>query len=217
MWKPSYATLVQMHDWLRLRGDDDVSDDALLTLYLSAASRAVDGACGRQFGKADTAVVRTYPLRWSRTRHAHVADIDDLMDLTGLTVSTDDGDTTLDSTHYKLWPRNAIADGMVYTQIVITSGVTGCGCGGFGFGFGYGFGNAHRDLTMSAPWGWDAFPDVVVESTLLQTSRLEIRRDSPYGIAGGPDSGSEMRLLSKLDPDIAPVLGRYVRVGWVAR
>lgn len=213
-WKPAYASLDLMHDWLRLRGElDDTEDDALLTLALSASSRAVDAACGRQFGKALTAVTRTYPMRWSRTLRAHVADIDDLIDLTGLTVSTDDGATTLTTDQYKLRPRNADADAMVYTYIVITHGVGGCGCG-----CGYPFGSpCHLELTMSAPWGWNAFPDPVVQATLLQTSRLNIRRDSPYGIAGGPDSGTEMRLLERLDPDIAPIVTNYVRLGWVSR
>lgn len=217
-WKPAYASLDLMKDWLRLRGElDDTEDDALLTLALSASSRAVDAACVRQFGKVASPVTRTYPMRWSRTLRAHVADIDDLIDLTGLTVSTDDGATTLTTDQYKLRPRNADADGMVYTYIVITHGVSGCGCGS-GFGFGFGFGSVcHRELTAAAPWGWNAFPDVIVEATLLQASRLNIRRDSPYGIAGGPDSGTEMRLLERLDPDIAPIVTAYVRTGWVAR
>lgn len=214
MWKPSYAELVQMKDWLRLRDLGDTDDDDLLTLKLSAASRAVDVACGRQFGKAESPVSRIYPLHWSRTLGAHVADIDDLQDLTAVTFSTDGGTTMLTTDQYKLRPRNAIADGMVYTEIVISTGVNGCSCG---LGFPFGFGHDHPELTGVASWGWNAFPDVVVEATLLQGSRLNIRRDSPYGIAGSPDAGSEMRLLSQLDPDIAPILEAYVRTGWVAR
>lgn len=214
MWKPSYATLLQMHDWLRLNDPGDVDDDGVLTLNLSAASRAVDVACGRQFGKADTPVSRVYPLRWSRTLGAHVADIDDLMDLTGLTVSTDDGVTTLDTTEYKLWPRNAIADGMVYTYVTVGGRMPGCSCG---FGFPFGFEHDHPELTMVAPWGWDAFPDVVVEGTLLQASRLNIRRDSAYGMAGSPDSGTDSRLLARLDPDVEPIIEGYIRTGWTAR
>jgi hypothetical protein len=222
-WKPPYATLAQMRDWLRIRDAADVEDDDLITLALSASSRAVDKATGRQFGKADSPQTRTYPLRWSRTEGAHVADIDDLMDLTGLTFSTDDGTTTLDTDHYKLRPRNAIADGMVYTYVVVTSSIRGCACGfgpgaGFGFGSGFGFGPwCRRELTMTGLPGWNTFPDPVVEATLLQTSRLSVRRDSPYGVAGSPSDGSELRLLERLDPDIAPIIGSYVRTGWTAR
>lgn len=214
-WKPSYATLAQMRDWLRIRDEHDTDDDDLITLALSAASRALDTSTGRQFGKVATAQARTYPMRWSRTLRTHVADIDDLMDLTGLTVTIDpDGDdTTVDSDHYKLLPRNAIADLMAYTYIVISGPVPGCGClSGMLAGR-----NCLRELSMLAPWGWDTYPDPVVEATLLQASRLSIRRDSPYGIAGGSESGTELRLLERLDPDIAPIVAGYVRTGWTAR
>jgi hypothetical protein len=224
-WKPSYATLDQMRDWLRIRGEDDTDDDDLLTLKLGASSRAVDTATGRQFGKVASAQTRTYPLRWSRTLGRHVADMDDLMDLTGLAVTIEGvaggADTTVDSDHYKLRPRNAVADLMAYTYIVISNSVPGCGCPA---GYFSGGRNCLRELSMTAPWGWDAaiggwdtYPEPVVEATLLQASRLNIRRDSPYGIAGGSDSGTEMRLLERLDPDIAPIIADYVRTGWVAR
>lgn len=223
-WKPSYATLPQMRDWLRIRDDQDTDDDDLITLALSASSRAIDTSTGRQFGKVGSAQARTYPLRWSRTLGKHVADIDDLMDLTGLTVTIEGtgggGDTTVDSDHYRLLPRNAVADLMAYTYIVVTGSIPGCGClSGTLAGR-----NCLRELSMLAPWGWDAaiggwdtYPDPVVEATLLQTSRLGIRRDSPYGIAGGSESGTELRLLERLDPDIAPIVAGYVRTGWTAR
>jgi hypothetical protein len=46
---------------------------------------------------------------------------------------------------------------------------------------------------------------------MLQASRFYARRDSPYGVAGSPDLGSEVRLLSKVDPDVAVSLADYVR------
>jgi len=200
MWKPVYASLAEMRDWLRIREVADTDDDALLGLKLSAASRAVDGSCRRQFGKVDSAVSRSYELRWSRTRCAYTAEIDDIMDLTDVEF-TIDGAAALAAADYSLRPRNALADGKPYTYIVVTASVPGDGIlAGFGL------------------WGWNApWPDEVKESTLLQTSRLNIRRDSPYGVAGGSDSGTELRLLARLDPDIAPLVHDLVRAGWVAR
>lgn len=198
-WKPIYASLTEMRDWLRLRDESDTDDDALLRLKLSAASRAVDASCRRQFGKVATAVTRSYELRWSRTRQAYVAEIDDVMDTTGLTVEVDD--TAVASTDYALRPRNAIADGEPYTWIEVDVTVTGDGV-----------------LDMLALWGWNApWPDVIKEATMLQASRLNIRRDSPYGIAGGAEGGGELRLLARLDPDVAPLVVDYIRTGWVAR
>lgn len=199
-WKPVYATLIQMHDWLRLRDDSDVEDDALLTLALSTASRAVDKSTGpnRQFGKVDAPVARTYEPRWSRTRNAFVADIDDLMDVSGFAITVDGA--AVDASGYELLPLNAAADGMPYTHLQLTSHSTA------------------KRLIGTGLWGWDpTWPDAVTEATLLQASRLSVRRDSPYGVAGSPSDGSEMRLLARLDPDIEPNLAAYVRTGWVAR
>lgn len=204
MWKPIYASLDMFKDFKRLRNVSDTDDDAIMRLKLSAASRAVDTSCSgavkRQFGKVATAVTRTYDLRWSRTWCAYWAEIDDLMDTTGLTFTVDG--TELTSAQYKLRPRNAIADGMPYTYVILGGAVS----------------VSDGELSGLALWGWNApWPDVVTEATMLQASRLNIRRDSPYGLAGGTDSGTEARLLERLDPDIAPMLTDYVRTGWVAR
>lgn len=203
-WKPVYVTLEQMHDWIRLRDESDVIDDSLLTLALSASSRAVDKSAGpnRQFGKVDSPVARTYEPRWSRTRDAWVVDIDDLMDVTGFTVAVDGA--TVDAAGYELLPLNAAADGMPYTHLQLTSHSTA------------------KRLIGTGLWGWDTgtdpgWPDAVTEATLLQASRLSVRRDSPYGVAGSPADGSELRLLARLDPDIEPIIAAYVRTGWVAR
>ena len=198
-WKPSYAQLAEMREWLRINDPEDTTDDALLRLKISVASRAVDASCRRQFGKADTAVSRSYDVRWSRTRVAYVAEIDDLMDTTDLALTLDD--VALTAADYTLMPRNALADGKPYTYIVITANPTGDGV-----------------LAGLALWGWNApWPDPIKEATMLQASRLNIRRDSPYGVAGGADGSGELRLLARLDPDIAPIVVDYIRTGWVAR
>jgi hypothetical protein len=213
-WKPAYASLTEMRDWLRLRDAEDTDDDGLLRLKLSAASRAVDRACHRQFGKVDTAVTRSYDVRWSRTRQCYVAEIEDLMDTTGLSVELDDQALTADQ--YALRPRNAIADGEPYTWVEVRNVAVSLSPG---FWLASGLPRSPRPpvLDMLGLWGWNApWPDPIKESTMLQASRLNIRRDSPYGIAGGADGG-ELRLLARLDPDIEPLVGDYVRTGWVAR
>lgn len=202
-WKPLYASVDEMRDWLRRRDIADTDDDAIIRLKLGASSRALDKSCSgsvaRQFGKVDTVVVRSYPLRWSRTLGAYAAEIDDLMDVTGLTFSVDGVALTADQ--YKLRPRNALADGMPYTDVILVDVAV-----------------STMEIFGSALWGWNPpYPDPVKEATMLQTSRLNIRRDSPYGLAGGSDSGTELRLLERLDPDIRPLLSGYVRLGWVAK
>jgi len=70
------------------------------------------------------------------------------------------------------------------------------------------------DLTVTALWGWTEVPQAVKAATLLQVARFAARRDSPYGIAGSPDEGGEMRLLAALDPDLRTSLRPYVRRAW---
>lgn len=207
-WKPSYASLVEMRDWLRVNDPTDTTDDALLRLNLSAASRAVDASCRRQFGKADAPVSRSYDIRWSRTRNAYIADIDDIMDLTGLAWSIDG--VALDDAQWSLRPRNAIPDGKPYTWVELSSVSVPSASSGPA--------DASGVLAGLALWGWNApWPDVIKQATMLQASRLNIRRDSPYGIAGGGDGGGELRLLARLDPDIEPLVVDYIKVGWAAR
>jgi hypothetical protein len=67
-----------------------------------------------------------------------------------------------------------------------------------------------------AQWGWTAVPAQVIAAAKLQSNRWNKRRNSPLGVAGSPEQGSEIRLLARLDPDVATVLAglsRRRRVG----
>jgi hypothetical protein len=50
-------------------------------------------------------------------------------------------------------------------------------------------------------------PAEVKLATELQASRWAKRRDAPFGVAGSPELGSELRILAKLDPDVEILLG----------
>lgn len=190
-WAPDYVTLAELKSFL---GISDTTDDTLLALWVTAASRAVDKHCGRQFGQVATAEERIYASQWDRHLCKYVAEIDDVQDVTGLTV-TDDNETAVTSDTYTLWPRNAAAKGKPYERITVS-------CSG--------------DLTISAKWGWMAVPSAAKVATLLQASRFAARRDSPYGVAGSPSDGSEVRLLAQLDPDVKTSLGPFRRDWWAA-
>lgn len=61
-------------------------------------------------------------------------------------------------------------------------------------------------------------PATVKLATEMQASRWAKRRDAPFGIAGSPEMGSELRLLPKLDPDVEVLLngqGERTRYGTV--
>lgn len=188
-WKPDYVTSAEVKAYLHIT---DTDDDALVAIWATTASRAVDDFCGRQFGQVDTAEERTYDAAYDRHEGRYVAVVDDLQDVTGLAVK-DSGGTAV--TGYVLGPLNAAAKGRPYERMTLTRG---------------------GRITVTALWGWSAVPVPVKQATLIQAARFAARRDSPYGIAGSPSEGGEMRLLATLDPDLKTALGRAYRRAWWA-
>lgn len=196
-WAPDYVTTAELRAYAT-RSTDTV-DDVELALAVTAASRAVDQHTNRQFGQVDAAEERRYTAVWERRRGRWVVEVDDLMDDTGLTVTVEAGTITA----FTLEPINATQNRRPWTRIVVDpdSGVQPTG--------------DEHGVTALALWGWSQVPTAVKQATLLQGSRLFSRRTSPYGVAGSPDLGSELRLLARVDPDVAVVLGPYIR-WWAA-
>lgn len=190
-WAPDYITTGELKAYLRIDALD-VVDDVELADAVSAASRAVDGLCNRQFGLVAAPEERFYDAVWDRHRCGWFVQLDDLMTEVGLTVEDADGNTP---SSWTLLPRNAPAGGKPWTEAEVP------GSGTYGW---------------TARWGWSAVPAPVVPATKLQASRFHARRDSPYGVAGSPQDGSEMRLLSRVDPDVEVMLrrGKLVREWW---
>jgi hypothetical protein len=205
-WQPSYTTTEDLASFVRI---GDTADDVQLGLAISASSRAIDQRCRRQFGAVAAVEARDYTARWSRSRGGWLVPVDDFQTSTGLEVAVDeDGDGTheLEVTTHRLRPSNAASAGVPWTELLIpvlsgTVGPTPYGPGA---------------VRVTALWGWTAIPPAIEQACLLQASRLLSRRDSPYGIAGSPDTGSEMRLLSRLDPDVAVAVEPYRRRTWAA-
>lgn len=197
-WAPSYVAVSDLKAYL---GIDDTDNDAQLTLAISAASRAIDRYCRRQFGLVAAPEARYYTARWSRRRGLWVVPIDDLMSAVGLVAKVDtagDGTyaTTIVSGTYVLRPRNAAVKGEPWTEVAFLDTAAALPTGVDG------------EVQITAPWGWTAFPDTVKQACLLQGSRVYARKEAPFGIAGSPD-GSELRLLAKVDPDVAVMLVGY--------
>ena len=193
-WAPNYASLVDLKAAV---GIDDTDDDTELGYALAAASRAVDNHTGRQFGLIAAPAVRYYSAFYDIERRRWVVRIDDLMSTTGLVVRTDDGSeaftTTLAAdTDYRLAPYNAAGDGRPWTSLVAANGGA--------------LSRNPRTVEVTARWGWSSVPAEVVQATLLQAGRLFKRKDAPFGIAGSPELGSELRLLDRVDPDVALLL-----------
>lgn len=197
-WAPDYVTTAELRSFLRI---DDSDDDTQLDLAIAAASRAIDQDTSRQFGVVGSVEERFYTGRWDPKRCRWVVDIDDLMSTSNFAAETQDsdGDTVGAIDDYFLEPRNAAAQGRPWTQLVVKPDSSFKPTGRV------------NEVAVTALWGWTAVPDAVKQATLLQASRLFSRRTSPYGIAGSPDTGSELRLLARVDADVSVSLRPYRR------
>ncbi|MBN1174527.1 MAG: hypothetical protein JXA67_20330 [Micromonosporaceae bacterium] len=191
-WKPDYITRAELAAYVRIA---DTQDDAELDVAITTASRAVDSWCNRQFGLADAPVARTYTAEYDYVQGLWVVPIDDLMTVSGLTVAVDGTAVTA----YSLSPVNAAADGRPWTRLVFTDDAEATPLGDAG------------EVVITAQWGWTSVPGPVKLATRLQASRFMVRRDSPFGVAGSPTNGSELRLLARVDPDVAVSLRGYSR------
>ncbi|MFW6091624.1 MAG: head-tail connector protein [Actinomycetota bacterium] len=197
-WSPDYLSAAELRSYLRI-GDSD--DDAQLERAIAGASRAVDRHCGRQFGQVDEAEERLYTpyrvRRAHRRRPRWAVPIDDLMTEDGLEVKNNETDTTIST--YHLRPPNAVKRGEPWTELLLDSEA-----GTVIYG-------DDDEIAVTAKWGWDAVPEAVSEAVLLQAARLHSRRGAPFGVAGSPETGSELRLLARVDPDVAVLLEDFRR------
>lgn len=200
MWKPAYAAVAGVggvKEYLRIPAAD-TEDDTRLGLDVEAASRAIDRFTGRQFGQDAAPTVRRYTAVFDRTLRQWIVRIDDLMTVAGLVVTS--GGVAI--TTATPWPFNALVEGRPYTELRLgaTTRPTDATEGG---------------ITVTGTFGWLAVPKTIQDAALLQTARFFKRSDAPFGVAGSPDVGSEMRLLAKVDPDVAVMVSDYTRK-WVA-
>lgn len=214
-WKPDYATATELATYVRVA---DTFDAITMQEAVTAASRAIDYYCKRQFGVLSAPADRFYTPWFDRYKQAWVCDIEDLMTTSGLVIKIDDGQQSYPwtvTTGYALRPANAAPDGEPWTALHFLSGADWHPVG------------LDAEVKITATWGWTAVPPPVKGATLMQASRFLTRRDSPYGIAGSPprrDSGSGMSVAAKqlellfysLDPDVEASLRTFRRDWWIA-
>lgn len=201
-WEPDYATEDELAEYLRI---NDTADDVQLALAITAASRAIDRSTSRQFGLVDAPEERYYTAKFDARCYRWTVDVDDVVIVTGFAVAADTGDDqtyATDVTDYSFQPANAGAKNRPYTKLLLRPGST--------------LPLAPDAVRVTARWGWADVPETIKQATLLQASRFFVRRDAPFGVAGSPDSGTEMRLLAKVDPDVQVMVSPYVR-WWGAR
>lgn len=189
VWAPDYVSADQLRNYATNQTDEL---DAFLSLWITAISRNVDDYCNRQFGKVAAPEQRTYRPTWDRYELKTYVEIDDIQDITSFALIDSNGTAI---TNYSFGPPNAVKKGQVYTRLVLNNYYS-------------------TDVRATGIWGWTDIPDSIPTAALLQGSRLIARRSSPFGIAGSPTEGSELRLLAQLDPDFKTTLKPYMRKWW---
>lgn len=195
----SYASLGNLKSAIRIT---DTDSDELLQVALDAATSAIDEHCNRTFTAASVATLRYFEPKNGRVT------TDDFYTTDGLAITV--GGTAIPvavpniSAGYTLLPVNAAALGEPYTGFEYSSFPASA--------FPLLFAIQRATAGVMAKWGFAAeVPPSVEYACLLQASRWFARRNSPYGIAGSPEMSSELRLLAKLDPDVAVLLAGKVR------
>jgi hypothetical protein len=211
-WAPSYTTASSLAHYMASDGYsvDRIQEDLVeLTNAAESGSRAVDWAAKRQFGLVDAPEAREYTLEWSTTAGMWFAEVDDFMTTSGMVLAFDsarDGtySTAIANTYAVPARPNEVDKSKPYERIYFRTTV------------GVVFDGRYFGLRATIRWGWTAFPVTVVNATNMQSSRFFARRNSPYGVAGSPQDGSEVRLSARADPDVRVSLKPYRRVRWAA-
>ena len=185
-----YCTLSDLKTSLAI---EDIQDDTALEAAILTASRMIDDYTGRFFyrdGTTAAPVTRYYtPDSW------YITNLDDFVSLNQIALD-DDFDQTyttiLAASDYLIDPVNNARRGWPYNRITAIDRYI----------FPYAYPHSVR---VQAVWGWPSVPAEISMATKLQASRLFIRRQSPFGIAGTPEIGT-VRLTSRLDPDVEALI-----------
>lgn len=205
-WAPEYVTPEELAEFVRTDVESDRPD---LTVACAAASRAIDLATYRQFGVTAGPEARIYTPKWSTKRGMWVIECDDVFAApTAIAVDTvGDGtfSTTIDPSATLMLPVNNVVKGRPYERVALRRGVSV-------------FSPLGPDsVRLTAIWGWTiGVPETIFLSSRLQASRFFARRNSPYGVAGSPDQGSEIRLQAKADPDVRLSVLPFRRDVWLS-
>jgi hypothetical protein len=200
-----YCTLAQLRSEIGNYTVSDTDDDAKLELSIEAASRQIDGYCGRRFWQDATVKTREYEADSSR-----LCFVDDISTTTGLIVKIDDaangtfGTTVTIATDFILRPANAEDDtpARPYTEIWLADNYTFPYCS-----------NGRPSVQVTAKFGWAAVPDDVEKACLIQAAQLFKAKDAPFGVAFGVGfegaGSSALRVWSKINPIAETLLMPY--------
>lgn len=185
-----YTTLNDVKAALNL---EDSIDNAALEMAIATASRQIDDYCGRFFYKDGTPEAPA--TRYYTSDNYWVLPVDDFVSISE--IATDD---YFDQNYSTIWtvsdrmfePVNNPSRGWPLTRILAVGS--------------YIFPRAlPQSVRIKGVFGWSAVPYEVKTAAKIQASRLFLRNQSPFGIAGNTDLGT-VRLAAKLDADVEALL-----------
>jgi Phage gp6-like head-tail connector protein len=196
----AYATLAQVKAALRIT---DTVDDTLLEMARVSASDLIDGYTGRMFTTSGT-VTRVFA-----PADDYVLQTDDIAG-TAVTITSSTGadgvfDVTWKTTDYQLEPLNGVSNGQAvpFTRIRAIQDYLWPTAGG------------EATVRVTGVYGFPSIPLVITQATVLQSSRIFTRLQSPLGVAGFGEAGV-IKVTRALDPDVAALVEPYRRIVGVA-
>lgn len=197
-----YATLAQVRKELGgTYAVADVDDDTMIELSIEAASRQIDGHCGRRFWQDPTVKTREY-----HAYSGYCVEVDDISTTTALVVKTDEtadgtfGTTLTISTDFLLMPLNAADQVPVqpYTEIHVTDNY-----------YLPRPSNGRPGVQVTAQFGWPAVPDNVEKACIIQAVQLFKAKDAAFGVASFGEMGGGMRVHAGLNPIAKALVAQY--------
>ena len=185
-----YTTLNDVKVALNL---EDSIDNAAIELAIATASRMIDDYCGRFFYTDGTQGAPA--TRYYTPTDYYILPVDDFVSISE--IATDDN---FDRTYGSVWtaddsmfePVNNPSRGWPMSRILAV--------GSYVFPW-----NLPQSVRVKGIFGWSAVPFEVKTAAKIQSSRLFLRNQSPFGIAGNTDMGT-VRLAAKLDADVEALL-----------
>lgn len=193
-----YCTLAQVRAHLAYNSGETADDSAIETA-VEAASRLIDGYCGRRFWQDGSVAAREF---WADSPRS--VEVDDISTTTGLVVKIDEpGDgtfaTTLTiSTDFFLIPANAADRTPVwpYEEIWLADN--------------YSFprpSNGRPGVQVTAKFGWPAVPDDVEYACIIQASQLFKAKEAIFGAVALGESAA--RSIPAIDRQAMALLADY--------
>lgn len=185
-----YTTLNEVKSALNL---DDSMENAGIELAIATASRMIDDYCGRFFYQDGTLLAPA--TRYYTPQDFYTVAVDDFVSLSE--IATDDN---FDQLYQTIWtasdsmfePVNNPSRGWPRNRILAV--------GSYVFPA-----NLPQSLRLKGIFGWSSVPYEVKTAAKIQSARLFLRNQSPFGIAGNTDMGT-VRLAAKLDADVEALL-----------